>query len=174
MNLLGDFSVRIWDIDTSDNFLLPTFLPNTSKTSPIHTSKNRTSSLRIGTAATTTATTTPMEVFTCIAYCSDNQTLCAGTNQGNLYTWKRTNYSVDVPENTWQLNNISAVRGAIKQCTWGVCETVKPCIMVNCIANVYILKVRSDITKLGNYDTANRKQYRNLLIYIMNSCKFVF
>lgn len=94
-----------------------------------------------------------MEVFTCIAYCSDNQTLCAGTNQGNLYTWKRTNYSVDVPENTWQLNNISAVRGAIKQCTWGVCETVKPCIMVNCIANVYILKVRTDTTKLGNYDT---------------------
>ncbi|KAJ6640265.1 Intraflagellar transport protein 140 like [Pseudolycoriella hygida] len=133
----GDFSVRIWDIDTSDHFLLPTSLPNTSKTSPIQISKNRSSTVRTG---TTTATTTQMEVFTCIAYCSDNQTLCAGTNQGNLYTWKRTNYSVDVPENTWQLNNISAVRGAIKQCTWGVCETVKPCIMVNCIANVYILK----------------------------------
>ncbi|XP_037026669.1 intraflagellar transport protein 140 homolog [Bradysia coprophila] len=135
----GDFSVRIWDIDTSDNFLLPTSLPNPSKTSPTQISKNRTASVRTGTITTTT-TATPMEVFTCIAYCSDNQTLCAGTNQGNLYTWKRTNYSVDVPENTWQLNNISAVRGAIKQCTWGVCETVKPCIMVNCIANVYILK----------------------------------
>lgn len=93
-----------------------------------------------------TATPT-MEVFTCIAYCTDNQTLCAGTNQGNLYTWKRRNYYnnlmpfVDVPENTWQLNNISVVRGAIKQCTWGICDTFQPCIMVNCIANVYILKV---------------------------------
>lgn len=83
----------------------------------------------------------PTEVFTCIAYCADNQTLCSGTNQGNLYTWKRTNCLIDGPENTWQLNNISTVRGAIKQCIWGVTETAKPCIMLNCISNVYILKV---------------------------------
>ena len=82
------------------------------------------------------------EIFTCIAYCTDNQTLCAGTNQGNLYTWKRTaNYGIDVPENSWQLNNISVVRGAIKQCYWGINEIAKPCIMVNCISNVYVLKV---------------------------------
>lgn len=81
-----------------------------------------------------------IEVFTCIAYNSDNQTLCAGTNQGNLYTWKRTNYLVDVPENLWQLNNISTVRGAIKHCIWGLTDSIKSCILVNCISNVYILK----------------------------------
>lgn len=90
------------------------------------------------------AATNRMEVFTCIAYKADNQTLCGGTNQGNLYTWKRTsrsNYSVDMPENGWQLNNISAVRGAIKQCSWGFCDNAKPCVLLNCVSNVYILKV---------------------------------
>lgn len=81
-----------------------------------------------------------IEVFTCIAYNSDNQTLCAGTNQGNLYTWKRTNYLIDVPENLWQLNNISTVKGAIKHCIWGLTDSIKFCIMVNCISSVFILK----------------------------------
>lgn len=98
------------------------------------------SALNPGTSSTTT-TTAVTEVFTCIAYCPDNQTLCAGTNQGNLYTWKRINYSDDINENSWQLNNVSTVRGVIKQCTWGICETTKQCVLVNCIANVFILKV---------------------------------
>lgn len=121
----GDFSVRIWDIDTSDNFLLP--LTDVSKPQPIAGS---------GFGTTTT------EVFSCIAYCSDNQTLCAGTNQGNIFTWKRTHSfaSADEPELAWQLNNVSSVRGAIKQCSWGVCETANSCILVNCVANVFILK----------------------------------
>lgn len=105
-----------------------------------------------------TLTPKTMEVFTCIAYCASNQTLCAGTNQGNLYTWKRkmtmsttsnasgtqesTNYTIDVPENIWQLNNVSSVRGAIKYCYWGVYDNLNPCILLNCISNVYILKVR--------------------------------
>lgn len=111
------------------------------------------------------------EVFTCIAYCTDNQTVCVGTNQGNLYTWKKAtggagivpntqttlsvagtsslkttsaataNYAVDGPENAWQLTNISMVRGAIKQCCWGINEVGKPCILLNCVSHVYLLKV---------------------------------
>lgn len=84
---------------------------------------------------------TAIETFACIAYCVDNQTLCAGTNQGNMYTWKRTNYSIDVPENAWQLNNISNIKGSIKQCSWGITNTIKSCILVNCVTNVFILKV---------------------------------
>lgn len=144
--------MRIWDIDTSDNFLLPISISNgaAAATQSQIVAPNLTgggggngtlSSSSPPASSSSTSATTKMEVFTCIAYCTDNQTLCAGTNQGNLYTWKRTNYSVDVPENTWQLNNISAVRGAIKQCTWGVCDAAKSCIMLNCVANVYILKV---------------------------------
>lgn len=123
----------------------------------------------------TTASSAPkaMEVFTSLAYCSENQTLCAGTNQGNLYIWKR-NVTASTPrtngyvavlvynalnhfifitnfvrfengfesmENCWHLVNIASVRGAIKHCSWGVCDVSTPCVLVNCISNVYILKV---------------------------------
>lgn len=119
-------------------------------------------------------TQTTNEIFTCIAYCQDNQTLCAGTNQGNLYTWKRTtNYPIDVPENSWQLNNIAAVRGAIKQCYWGISETIKPCIMVNCISNVYVLKVSLLCTHQfeKHYFCATLlKRGVNALIWIRFSC----
>lgn len=100
-----------------------------------------------------------MEVFACIAYCSANQTLCAGTNQGRLFTWKKVtsneindvnvqpNYTFEYAENAWQLHNISMVRGAIKHCAWGVCDINKPCVMLNCISNVYILKVANSRQK---------------------------
>lgn len=97
-----------------------------------------------------------MEVFTCLSYCGDNQTLCAGTNQGNLYIWKRniqgalseaanaTN-EFDSMENFWHLVNIANVRGAIKHCSWGVCDVSTPCVLVNCISNVFILKVGENV-----------------------------
>lgn len=98
----------------------------------------------------TAAPPKPLEVFTCISYCGDNQTLCAGTNQGNLYIWKKKSSmttaetdntrSLDEPENPWQLCNVAIVRGAIKHCFWGICDVLKPCVLVNCISNVYILK----------------------------------
>lgn len=135
--ITGDLTIRIWDIDTSYNYLLSTELVNST------TNTMKTRKLTSPGAATTT---TSSEVFTCISYCSDNQTLCAGTNQGNLYTWKRTNYSVDVPENAWQLNNISAVKGAIKQCMWGITNITTSCILINCITNVFILKVKCNLT----------------------------
>lgn len=99
-----------------------------------------------------------LEVFTSLAYCSDNQTLCAGTNQGNLYIWKRNTSPTTTTlangyengingfesmENFWHLVNIVTVRGAIKHCSWGVCDVATPCVLVNCISNVYILKVKN-------------------------------
>lgn len=106
------------------------------------------------TAKVTTLPPKIMEVFTSLAYCSENQTLCAGTNQGNLYIWKRNTTLMaqaistgmqngyESMENFWHLVNIANVRGAIKFCSWGVCDVSTPCVLVNCIANVYILKVR--------------------------------
>lgn len=104
---------------------------------------------------TTKVTTSKMmEVFTSLAYCSENQTLCAGTNHGNLYIWKRNTSlkhmqtanghqnDYESMENLWHLVNIGNVRGAIKFCSWGVCDVSTPCVLVNCISNVYILKVR--------------------------------
>lgn len=88
------------------------------------------------------------ETFACIAYSSSNQTLCAGTNHGNLYIWKKTNYKADAESNGWQLTNVSVVRSAIKQCVWGFGETLKPIIGINCVSNVYILK---ELPLLCNY-----------------------
>lgn len=108
------------------------------------------------TAKVTTVPPKIMEVFTSLAYCSENQTLCAGTNQGNLYIWKRNTALMaqaisngmangvngyESMENFWHLVNIANVRGAIKFCSWGVCDVSTPCVLVNCISNVYILKV---------------------------------
>lgn len=92
-----------------------------------------------------------MEVFTCLAYCNENYTLCAGTNLGNLYIWKRntslvlpsksTENGIESMESSWQLYYVAGVRGAIKHCSWGVCDVSKPYVLLNCISNVYILKV---------------------------------
>lgn len=100
----------------------------------------------------TTIQSKVMEVFTSLAYCNENQTLCAATNQGNLFLWKRNtcmqqivsanDNGNDSMENCWHLINIANVRGAIKFCNWGICDVSTPCVLVNCIASVYILKVR--------------------------------
>lgn len=112
MNILyfeGDFTVRIFDLDTSDSFLLPMsqVRKNSSdaepiktiekKDSPMSTSKKRSilshdyeSDEEIAvtveenelTTKITNAAPKPMEVFTSLAYCAENQTLCAATNQG--------------------------------------------------------------------------------------------
>lgn len=121
--ITGDLSVRVWDIDTSDNFLLPT---DHASIKNLHTKQN--------------SKTSNTEIFTSIAYCAQNLTLCAGTNQGSIYIWKKTNFKSEA-ENGWQLTDVSSVRGAIKQCIWGiVSDTLNPCIVVNCISNVYIMK----------------------------------
>lgn len=137
-SFVGDFTVRLWDIDSGDNYLLSINLPNENSSAPVESSSNIISTTTNAIANSTISN----ETFACLAYCVDNQTLCAGTNKGNLYTWKRTNYTtIDVPENAWQLNNISLVKGSIKQCTWGTTNAIKPCILVNCVTNVFILKV---------------------------------
>lgn len=177
--------MRIFDLDTSDSFLLPMSQSKKDqkgsdviktiekKASPINMNKSRSildhnyesdeeiavtvdESEFTSNISTTIGAPKAMEVFTSLAYCSDNQTLCAGTNQGNLYIWKRNVHGIsnaiehaasvngyDSMENFWHLVNVANVRGAIKHCSWGVCDVATPCVLVNCIANVYILKVRN-------------------------------
>lgn len=175
--ITGDFSVRIFDLDTSDSFLLPMKQTNKStdempeavkeevKSPPViskyksilqRSLSDEDSIIQDDDHLAITSISSPppskvMEVFTCIAYCADNQTLCAGTNMGNLYIWKKnTSWSVakSAQENTlesaehlWHLYNVVNVRGAIKHCCWGVCDVSMPCVLLNCISNVYILKV---------------------------------
>lgn len=183
---LGDFSVRIFDLDTSDSFLLPMSQSKkveaaadavktvAKKDSPVNLKTARSRSVRedddennasdeeisfamddmeLKVSTTNSAPKSVVEVFTSLAYCIENQTLCAGTNQGNLYIWKRNIQGIlsgienggtngcDSMENFWHLVNIANVRGAIKYCCWGICDVSTPCVLVNCISNVFILKV---------------------------------
>lgn len=179
--MVGDFTVRIFDLDTSDSFLLPMSQSKKDqkgsdviktiekKDSPLNMKKSRSildneydsdeeiavtvdESEMTTNVSTSITASKAMEVFTSLAYCFENQTLCAGTNQGNLYIWKRNVQGIshaienavngyDSMENFWHLVNIANVRGAIKHCSWGVCDVSTPCVLVNCISNVYILKV---------------------------------
>ncbi|XP_055586637.1 intraflagellar transport protein 140 homolog [Uranotaenia lowii] len=130
--LTGDLSVRIWDIESNDNYVLSMEL-----TSGVGSVLNDTGAAAIGMNRNPA-----VEVFTCVAYSKENQTLSAGTNQGNLYTWRKLNVirSYDYPEKQWQLTNVTPVRGTIKSLTWGITDANRPCMMVNCLSNVYILK----------------------------------
>lgn len=158
--------MRIWDIDSSDNFVLPMSRTNATNVTnsiehtptPLPMTANWTGMTRTNDdkeESTTFGTAKRMEVFACIAFCTANQTLCAGTNQGRLFTWKKItssemtngqvqpNYTFEYAENAWQLYNISSIRGAVKHCVWGVCDVNKPCVLLNCISNAYILKVEN-------------------------------
>ncbi|KAH8412279.1 hypothetical protein KR009_000984 [Drosophila setifemur] len=153
--ITGDLFVRIWDIERSDNYLLKMDLPSGSQL--IGSSQTSLSNGTISSSNqffsqdSTESSNMPRkaqkfgqmngEIFTCLAYSSSNQTLCAGTSSGNLYTWKRSGSRlVSAPEEAWQLTNISSVRGAIRSCEWGFNELAKPCMLVNCLSNVFMLK----------------------------------
>ncbi|XP_049310514.1 intraflagellar transport protein 140 homolog [Bactrocera dorsalis] len=153
--ITGDLSVRIWDIEKSDNYLLKMDLPstaisvlgssisldgNSASTNVFSNDTSEKSSSTLNSRKLHKFIQPTNELFTCLAYSTSNQTLCAGTNQGNIYTWKRRVGVFDMPEDSWQLTNISTVRGAVKQCIWGFNELAKPCMLINCISNVYVLK----------------------------------
>ncbi|XP_052866434.1 intraflagellar transport protein 140 homolog [Anopheles cruzii] len=130
--LTGDLSVRIWDIETSDNYVLSMESPAEGGTSQ---------------ADQTHPNGPPVagqEVFTGAAYCHETQTLSAGTSQGNLFTWRRagpfTRTYAEHPEYQWQLTNVTGVRGTIKGLAWGITDSNRPCMMVNCLSDVFILK----------------------------------
>lgn len=149
--LTGDLSVRIWDIESNDNYVLSMELNNGLA----------------GLTGNNLPTRNPVvEVFTCVAYCKDNQTLSAGTNQGNLYTWRRLNVnrSYDYPENQWQLTNVTPVRGTIKSLTWGITDTNRPCMMVNCLSNVFILKEQALLSSHTRTVWATQKKSNELLV----------
>lgn len=116
--------IRIWDIDTGENFLLPV---DHGHLKNFHSKFNKTVS-------------SSNEQFMSISYCYENQKLCASTNLGSIYIWKKIIYNAN-SENGWQLCDIShIIKGSIKKCIWGVVDDMKPCIIANCISNVYFLK----------------------------------
>ncbi|EDW03430.1 intraflagellar transport protein 140 homolog [Drosophila grimshawi] len=166
--ITGDLTVRIWDIERSDNYLLKMNLPSyslarmsssmsSSQSNLVMTatsSSNNNAFFSQDSSGESNVNNLPRKIskysklstgesFTCLAYSTSNQTLCAATNLGNLYTWKRSvSCFVSAPEDAWQLGNISTLsrQGAVKSCTWGYNELTKPCILVNCLSSVFMLK----------------------------------
>lgn len=55
--LLGDLTIRLWNIETNDNFTLPTLLENADNDVKLNNVS---------------------EMYICVTYCKINQTLCAG------------------------------------------------------------------------------------------------
>lgn len=123
-------TVRVWDIDNSDNYVLSTVQNQQKFSSSIKDSENNTETA----------------IFTCISYCKRNKILCAGTNLGQIYFWYRnsdTNFAekyVNNPESIWQLKSTNQINGTIKQLFWGNINVNTPLLSVNCITKVYILK----------------------------------
>ncbi|KAF5285788.1 hypothetical protein FQA39_LY04249 [Lamprigera yunnana] len=120
--LAGDLTVRIWDIDTNDNYILPIHLKNFDKDN----NKQRSN-----------------EMFSCISFCTINQTLCVGTNIGRIYFWKKKHTKHDNDYNSemvWELFNLCSVSGTIKQLAWGSVNFRLPLLSVNCVTKVYIMK----------------------------------
>lgn len=117
-------TVRVWNIETNDNYVLPT----TQKT---YNNEEKNSNLN--------------EMFTCIAYSAMNQTLCAGTNIGRLYFWtrKKDKQKSDNLEDTWELTNVNNIGGTIKQLMWGSVHLRLPLLSVNCVTTVYVMKEQS-------------------------------
>lgn len=150
--ITGDLSVRIWDITTSDNFVL-----NMTLAEDIDGEKSK---------------ATVSEVFSCISYCRSGMTLCAGTNQGRLFTWRKVkSVASDTPEDDWQLTAITKLRGAIKQCAWGVCDVSKPCIFLNCISSCFILKEQPLLSRFSKEMWVSQKSANQLVITHVTGAK---
>ncbi|KAI9582059.1 intraflagellar transport protein 140 homolog [Glossina fuscipes] len=153
--ITGDLTVRIWDIDKGDNYSLKMNLSNLY-TTPMRERDSSSSNFISQGSVDSSSISQQMylsyknqktihntsEHFTCISYIESNQMLCAGTDLGNLYSWKRSivSHAASLPEDMWQLTNISYVRGSIKKCLWGFNELAKPCLLLLCASNVYVLK----------------------------------
>ncbi|XP_049817321.1 intraflagellar transport protein 140 homolog isoform X2 [Aethina tumida] len=129
--LTGELTVRVWDIETNDNYVLPT-------------------SLKL--YATDEKTATLHEIFTCLAYCKMNQTLCAGTNTGKVYFWSKRQIveELENPEELWELNNINTISGTVKQIMWGSMLLRQPLLTLNCVTTVFIMKEQTISTCYSN------------------------
>ncbi|XP_035773197.1 intraflagellar transport protein 140 homolog [Anopheles albimanus] len=163
--LTGDLSVRIWDIETSDNYVLSMELSVVAG----QTVTDKRAALVDTTGVGGVTATVSHEAFTCVSYCRETQTLSAGTSQGNLYTWRRSlgGYGLsyaDHPECQWQLANVTAVRGTIKSLTWGTTDTNRPCMMVNCLSDVFILKEQALLSAHTRTLWATQRKSNELLL----------
>ncbi|CAG9865125.1 unnamed protein product [Phyllotreta striolata] len=143
--LTGDLVARVWDIETNDNYVLPTQMKLYDTQDKYHTVN---------------------EIFTCVSYCSLNHTLCAGTNIGRVYFWTRRQNSSEIesPDDLWELNNVNSISGTIKQVIWGSLMTRLPLLSVNCVTSVYVMKEQSVCCSFSEKIWATQKTSAQVLL----------
>ena len=122
LSIIGDLTVRMWDMDTNDNYVLPTTLNTYTDLRDKERQIN--------------------EMFTCLAYCPISQTLCGGTNIGRIYFWTKKSEGdhEDHSDDSWELHNVNAISGTVKQIAWASVNLRLPLLSVNCVTKVYIMK----------------------------------
>ncbi|KAK3865459.1 hypothetical protein Pcinc_025661 [Petrolisthes cinctipes] len=110
----GDSSVRLWNLDTGDNYVLGLRGPSYRD----------------------------QEYVMCLTYSSNKEILCAGTSLGSVAMWKyepsplKEEEYIRDPEKDWKLQNPTIISGAIKQVSWGTTQNL---LAVNTVRDVYIL-----------------------------------
>lgn len=142
--------MRIWDVETNDNFIMPT-------TMKLYVNEEK--------------TRTTNENFCCISYCKLNQTICAGTNLGKIYFWTKKQVSTDGEgtEGLWELNNINNIGGTVKHLVWGSVQLKLPLLCVNCVTSVYIMKEQNIGTAFSTKIWATQKTASQVLLESENS-----
>ncbi|XP_069684990.1 intraflagellar transport protein 140 homolog [Periplaneta americana] len=135
--ITGDLSIRCWDLDTGESYLLDA--------EPISSSPTASSS-------TSAASNMPTEIFTSLAFCQQKGVLSGGTNVGAIIMWRfsKAEGSGDSlnsgrsaspttmdPAQNWIREPPCNVRGAVKQLAW---SRSHPLLAVNAITAVYVLR----------------------------------
>ncbi|XP_068236628.1 intraflagellar transport protein 140 homolog isoform X1 [Palaemon carinicauda] len=110
----GDNSVRLWNLDSGDNYVLSLHGPSYRD----------------------------QEYIMCLTYSENKRILCAGTTLGSIAMWKYEEhklgddeYTKD-PEKDWVLQSPAVISGAVKQVMWGSTQNL---LGVNTVRDVYIL-----------------------------------
>ncbi|XP_023345784.1 intraflagellar transport protein 140 homolog [Eurytemora carolleeae] len=108
----GELGVRLWNLDSGDNFVL--------------------------TGATGAGGKS--EFITSLGYCSAKSTLAAGTSLGNILMWKCNNSNTSLStsqESSWIAEPMARVGFAVKHLSWGSNYNL---LGVNCVREVFILR----------------------------------
>ncbi|KAK5641268.1 hypothetical protein RI129_009815 [Pyrocoelia pectoralis] len=152
--LTGDLIVRVWDIESNDNYILPTHLRHFEKVD----NKQQLN-----------------ETFSCISFSKVNQTLCAGTNIGRIYFWRKkvNTENIDPNDCVWELYNLCNISGTIKQLTWGSANFRFPLLSVNCVTKVYIMKEQNLCTCFSETIWGTQRTASQILLETLDTSSVV-